>query len=189
MLRFARFDIGVPEKNRETRDAEPHHVYRSRLPVRPRLCDAAPDALPPRSGVRDLGQNARIRHRSARPSPATRRGGNVCALLLPQGPPTLVAHRRLRACGRSALSERRSPAPRAGSGRAAASRAVARDAAEPRVLGIPRIGRTITSTRDKTGRMLDFRNWDGFALPTRPASPLRRWWSDRRRRPRISKLR
>src|SRR5438128_2299686 len=150
MLRCARFDIGVAEKNRETRDAEPHHVYRSRLPVRPRLCDAAPDALPPRSGVRDLGQHARIRHRSARPSPATRRGGNVCTLLLPQGLPTLVAHRRLRACGRSALSERRSPAPLTGGlWWAAASRAVARDAEEPRVLAIPRIGRTITSTRDK----------------------------------------
>src|SRR6266702_156943 len=28
-----------------------------------------------------------------------------------------------------------------------------------------------------------------FASPTNPASPLRTWWSDRRRRPRISKLR
>jgi len=28
-----------------------------------------------------------------------------------------------------------------------------------------------------------------FASPTNPASPLRRWWSDRRSRPRISKLR
>ncbi len=114
------------EQDREVRDAKLNHVYRNRFPVRSRLRNAAPDVLPLRSAVRDLGQNARVRRRPPRPSRTARRRGNVCRLRMPQGVPALASQRRLRVCRRFALSERRSAAPLTGAPACTARRAARR---------------------------------------------------------------